>query len=431
MIDKLIFHCVRLLLMICLGSQAFGLMAAVPLDRIVAVVENSVIMESELDADIRETADQMQQQGIDPPPSDILAKQVLERIILTKIQIQLAEQTGIRVDDETLNRTINNIAKDNKASNLDEFINMLKKDNINYEQFREDIRNKITILRLRQRQIDNQISITNKEIENALMNKESQGNTETEYLIEHILVPFPENMTAEQEEEVRLIAENALEDLRVGQSFRDIASNSSDEYEIIKASNLGWRKKTEVPTLFENYIGTIDKGELSELIKSPSGFHIIKLADVHSGERYLIMQTKARHILIRLNEITIVNDAKIKLEQLKKRIENGDDFEKLAKTHSDDIISAAEGGDLGWSSPGKLVPEFENVMNKLKINEISEPFETQFGWHLIQVLERREQDDTENAIRRRVFNDIRQKKSEELYQNWLRHIRDQAYVEYR
>lgn len=424
------FHYTRLLLAGFLACQTFNLLAEVALDRIVAVVENDIIMQSELETKLRTVVGQMQQQGIQLPSSSVLETQVLERMILIIIQLQRAEETGIRVDDETLNRTISNIAAENKVS-LSQFRDILEKDGFNYEQFRENIRNEIIISRLRQRQVDNRISISSKEIDNALSNMEFQGKTETEYQLSHILISLPEAPTPDEEEQARLVATKVLEDLKAGQDFAMMASTYSDGQRALEGGDLGWRKKNEIPTLFSTQIASMEKGDISDLIKSSSGFHIVKLADVRSSEKHIITQTNARHILIKLDELTTADDARVRLDQLKTRIEGGDDFAVLARSHSDDTVSAADGGNLGWSSPGRLVPQFEEVMDQLKIGEISQPFDTQFGWHLLQVLDRREHDDTENVRRTKASEAIRRRKSEEAHQNWLRHLRDEAYVEYR
>ena len=423
-------HFKRLLFAGFLALQTFNALADVELDRIVAVVENDIIMQSELETRLRTVVGQMQEKGMQLPPSNVLETQILERMILTKIQLQKAEETGIRVDDETLNRTISNIAAGNNVS-LSQFKEILEKDGFSYEQFRENIREEIIISRLRQRQVDNRISITTKEIDNALANLEFQGKTETEYLLQHILISLPEAPSPEEEDQALMVATKVLEDLKTGLDFATMASTVSDGQRALEGGNLGWRKKNEIPTIFSTQVATMEKGDISDLIKSSSGFHIVKLADVRSSEKHIIIQTNARHILIKVDELTTPDDAWVKLEQLSIRIEGGDDFAKLAKANSDDKLSAAQGGDLGWSSPGRLVPQFEKVMDELEIGQISQPFETQFGWHILQVLERREFDDTENARREKASETIRRRKSEEAHQNWLRHLRDEAYVEYR
>ena len=423
-------HHIRLLFAGYLACQTFNALADVELDRIVAVVENDIIMQSELETRLRTVVGQMQEKGMQLPPSNVLETQILERMILMKIQLQKAEETGIRVDDETLNRTISNIAAGNNVS-LSQFKEILEKDGFSYEQFRENIREEIIISRLRQRQVDNRISITSKEIDNALANLEFQGKTETEYLLQHILISLPEAPTPDEEEQALLVATKVLEDLKTGVDFTTMASTVSDGQRALEGGDLGWRKQNEIPTIFSAQVATMEKGDISDLIKSSSGFHIVKLADVRSSEKHIIIQTNARHILIKVDELTTPDDAWVKLEQLRIRIEGGDDFAKLAKANSDDKLSAAQGGDLGWSSPGRLVPQFEKVMDELEIGDISQPFETQFGWHILQVLERREFDDTENARREKASETIRRRKSEEAHQNWLRHLRDEAYVEYR
>lgn len=424
------FPYLRLLFAGLLTLQIFNSQADVELDRIVAVVENDIIMQSELDAKLRTVVAQMQQQNVQLPPNNILETQILERMILMKIQLQRAEETGIRVDDETLNRTISNVAAGNNVS-LSQFKEILEKDGFNYEQFRENMREEIVISRLRQRQVDNRISITSKEIDNALANMEFQGETETEYLLQHILISLPEAPTPDEEEQARLIATKVLEDLNTGQDFTTMATTVSDGQRALEGGDLGWRKRNEIPSIFSAQVAAMKKGDISDLIKSSSGFHIVKLADVRSSEMQIITQTRARHILIKVDELTTADDAWVRLDQLRIRIEGGDDFAKLAKANSDDKLSAAQGGDLGWSSPGRLVPQFEEVMNQLEIGVISQPFETQFGWHILEVTERREYDDTENAKREKASDTIRRRKSEEAHQNWLRHLRDEAYVEYR
>lgn len=431
MINKFYFQTLCLTLAsLLLAMQTFVVLAAVPLDRIVAVVEDGIIMQSELNMHIKIATQQMKKQDINLPSQEILEKQVLERMILTKIQLQLAQRTGINIDDETLNNTIANIARENQVS-LSEFIDILEKDGLSYTRFRENIRNEITILRLRQRQVDNRISITTKELENALLNESNQGNTQTEYNLQHILFSLAENPTLEQKEKVRSIAMQTLESLQDGEDFTTMAASVSDGLKALEGGYLGWRKHNEIPTLFSHIISTMKENDISELIENSSGLHIIKLAGVRNNTQHMITQTKARHILVHLDDLTTKKDAKHRLEQLKARIKNGDAFDKLAKAHSDDMLSAVKGGSLGWVSSGQLVPEFENIMNTLELGEISAPFATNFGWHIVQVEERREHDDTENTRQKKVSEAIRTRKSEEVYQNWLRHIRDEAYVEYR
>ena len=405
-------------------------MAATDLDRIVAVINDDVIMRSELAEKIRTVTSQMQEQKIPLPPQPILEKQVLDRLIMTKLQIQTAQNTGIRVDDETLNRTISNIAAENEL-NLNQFREILEGDGYGYETFRNDIRNEILISRLQQRQVDNRIIVTEREIENFLSNQEFQGETDIEFHIAHILIAITEGASTRQVTKTRETADKVLSELQGGADFSNMAATYSDGQQALDGGDLGWRKAGQVPTLFADFITDMEVGDLSDIIKSPSGYHIIKLLDKRSTEQVVVTQTKARHILIQPDELTTPEDALRRLQQLRIRIEGGDDFAELARAHSVDSMSAAQGGDLGWVNPGDLVPEFQRVMDSLEPSATSEPFRTQFGYHVVQVLDRREHDSTEDIKRARAREAIRRRKLDEARTDWLRQMRDEAYVEYR
>ncbi len=387
-------------------------------------------MLSELSGRTRTVKNQLREQDIPLPPPSILEKQVLDRLILTKLQIQMAQNTGIRVDEETLNRTIGNIASENQLS-LNQFREILESDGYSYEDFRKEIRNEILISRLQQRQVDNRIIVSEREIENFLSNREHQGETDLEVRIAHILIATPEGASSRQMAKTRETAEKVLGELEAGGDFSSLAATYSDGQRALNGGDLGWRKAGQVPTLFADFINDMEKGDISELIKSPSGYHIIKLMDKRSSEKVVITQTQARHILVQPNELITPEDAQRRLEQLKIRIDGGDDFAELAKAHSSDTMTAAEGGDLGWVNPGDLVPEFEQVMNSLEPGETSNPFRSQFGFHVVQVLDRREHDRTEDIKRARAREAIRRRKLEEARADWLRQMRDEAYVEYR
>ena len=400
------------------------------LDRIVAVINDDVIMRSELAVKIRGVTSQMEEQNIPLPPRDILEKQVLDRLIMTRLQIQMAQNTGIRVDDETLNRTISNIARENELS-LNQFREILEQDGYGYENFRREIRDEILISRLQQRQVDNRVIVTDREVDNYLSNQEHQGETDIEFHIAHILIAIPEGASTRQVTRARETAEKALGELQGGADFASMAATYSDGQQALDGGDLGWRKAGQVPTLFADFISAMEVGGLSGIIKSPSGYHIIKLLDKRSSEQVVVTQTNARHILVRPDELTTAEDALRRLRQLRMRIEGGDDFAELAKAHSADTMSAADGGDLGWVSPGDLVPEFENVMNSLEPGATSQPFPSQYGFHIVQVLDRREHDSTEDIKRARAREAIRRRKLEEARTDWLRQMRDEAYVEYR
>ena len=402
----------------------------VPLDRIVAVVNEDVIMESELNKKMQMVNEQIKQQGTTPPPASIFKRQILNNLIQNRIQLQLAKRIGIRVNDENLNGTISNIAAESQVT-LEQFRNILEKDGYNYEEFRENIRNEITITQLRKRQVTNRIVVSEKEIDNFLTNEDSQNIFQTEIRLSHILLALPQTATENEIAQIKQVASKIREDLIAGADFTEIAKTASDGSNAKTGGDLGWRKADDIPTLFQDYIPDMKIGDISELIQSPSGFHIIKISNLKDMEKNIVEQTHARHILVKTNELRTDKKSKEKLDQLKLRIDNGDDFGLLAKGNSDDSMSAIDGGDLGWASPGELVPEFQRILDNLKINGISEPFKTRFGWHIAQVLGRRNYDNTESVKRARARTIIGDRKLNEALQNWNRQLLDEAYVEYR
>jgi peptidyl-prolyl cis-trans isomerase SurA len=404
--------------------------ATVELDRIVAVVNDDVILNSELNQRMRTVLEQLRQQGMSPPPAEVLEKQVLERLILNRLQLQLAGENGIRVDDNTLNRTLRDIAKRNKLS-LSEFKGILERDGYDFGAFREDIRQELTLSQLRQREVETHIKVTDREVDDFLLTQAVQSGKEDQYRLAHILVAVPEAPSPEQIATARAKGEKILQELSEGADFSQVAVAVSDGQQALKGGDLGWRKANELPTLFAEVVPQMQPGDVSGLIRSPSGFHIVKLMEVRRGERLFITQTHARHILISPNELTSDEDAKIRLQQIKTRVENGEDFAELARANSEDAGTAVNGGDLGWVSPGDVVPQFQAAMDSLEPGQISDPFRTPFGWHIVQVLRRRHRDSTEQVRRARAKELIRQRKLEEEVQSWLRRLRDEAYVEYR
>jgi peptidyl-prolyl cis-trans isomerase SurA len=403
----------------------------IELDRIVAVVNDDVIVKSELEVRMRLVEDQLRQNGTAPPPKDVLAKQVLERLILERLQIQIADRAGMRVTEETLNQAVEQVAKQN---NLDvpRFKNILERDGFDFAKFRQDIRNEILISRLQQRQVQSRITVTERDIDNYIATLEKQGTDASTYRLSHILIAVPEAASSEAIGQARRRADLLVDELRNGADFAKLAVAESDGQQALKGGDLGWRNGSELPTIFADVVPKMRKGEISDPIQSSSGFHVIKLADLRGDAgRHVIVQTRARHILVRSDEVTSDAEAENRLQQLYIRVVNGDEFEELARAHSDDRGSALQGGDLGWVNPGDTVPDFEQMMNKLPVGGLSEPFKTRFGWHIVQVVERREFDDTEKVKRARAADQIRQRKMDEELQNWLRQIRDEAYVELR
>ena len=416
-------------LIILFLTQSFSL-AYSPLDHIVAVVNEDVIMKSELENKIYTINEKMKEQGANAPPESILKRQVLNNLIQNRIQLQLATMIGIKVNDENLNQTISNIAAESQIT-LEQFREILEKDGYNYEQFREDVRNQITLTQLRKRQVTNRIIVSEKEIDNFLTNDNSQGIFQTEIRLSHILFSLSETATEDEITQTEQMASEVRDELLMGADFAKIASTVSDSGNAKAGGDLGWRKIDTIPTLFTDYIPNMKVGDISELIRSPSGFHIIKISDLKDMEENIVEQTHARHILVKINELRTDKQANEKLLQLKLRIDNGDDFSLLAKGNSDDAMSAIANGDLGWSIPGELVPEFQRVLDGLEINETSEPFKSRFGWHIAQVLERRNHDNTESIKRARARKVIGDRKLNEALQNWNRELLDEAYVEYR
>ena len=400
------------------------------LDRIVAVVDDDVITRTELNDKLESVEKQLRQQNVALPGEDTLRKQVLERLILTHIQLQLAARSGIQVDDDTLNRTISTVAAQNKLT-LSEFRNVLERDGVDFAQFREEMRDEIILRKLRQRQVDSRITVTNQEIDNLLAAQKRQGNISDEYRVGHILIALPEAATPKQIQAAREKAQMVLSELRHGADFGKTAITFSDGQQALDGGDLGWRRAGELPTMFSDVVLQLKVGEISDLIRSSSGFHIIKLLDHRGGDRHITTQTHARHILIRPNELISDDDARRKLEEIRDRIEHGEDFAAMAKAYSDDKANSGNGGDLGWINPGDMDPDFEAAMDALQPNQLSQPVRTRFGWHLIEVLGRRNQDITEEFERTKAREQIYQRKIEEESMNWLRRLRDEAYVEIR
>ncbi len=401
---------------------------SVLLDRVVAIVNDEAVTQFEIDEQKRTILAQMKTQNVTPPPADVLEKQLLDRIITERAILQFAKENGVRVDDTQVERAILRIAQDNKLS-ADEFRQALKKENIEYEKYREDIRKEIVIQRLREREVDSHVTVSDSEVEAFLASQNSQAGGDAEYRVSHILVLVPEKASPEQIDAKRRRAEEALKQVKDGTDFAQVAAGFSDAPDALQGGALGWRTAARLPTVFVDSIRVMKPGDVSNVLRSATGFHIVKLQETRSRNAPTVVeQTRARHILIKVNEITSESEAKAKIERIRDRLETGAKFEDQAKLNSEDATSG-KGGELGWISPGDTVPEFEATMNKLKIGEISPPVRTQFGWHVIQVQERRTQDITAERKRDQARMALRQRKSDEAFQDWLRQMRDRAYVE--
>ena len=402
------------------------------LDRIVAIVNDDVIAWSELEARLGRIRDDLRQSGTRLPPQDELRRQVLERLILLRIQLQLARAAGIRIDDERLNRTLLRIAEQNGLT-LREFRDALERDGYDFAKFREDVREEIMISEIRKRRVENQIRISQRDVDDYLSTMESRGAEadRRQYRIGHILIAVPDGASSEEIAEANAGAGSVLDEIRAGADFATMAVTHSDGRQALQGGDLGWRQASDLPTIFGDVVPRLEVGEVAGPIRSASGFHLVKLIDKRDGERQIVRQTRARHILIALDELTDDAGARRQVSALHERIVNGEDFGELARIHSDDAGSAPKGGELGWIDPGNTVPVFERAMDSLAPGELGEPFESQYGWHIVQVLERRERDDTETSRRAEAMRTLRARKIEENLEAWIRQVRDEAYVEYR
>jgi len=402
----------------------------VPVDRIVAVVNDEVITQNDLNERVNLVVKQFQRQGGQLPPADALSRQILERMINDLMQVQLAKENGIKVDDPTLDKTIERIAAENNMQ-LPDFRAALERDGIRYPRFREDIRNEILLARLREREVENGIVVTDAEVETELAREAKEKTGDSEFRLAHILVTVPAQATAEQIEQRRRKAVLALSELRRGADFAQIAATYSDAPDALQGGQLGWRAAGRLPSLFLETLQRLQPGEVSDVLRSPNGFHILKLLEKRGQAAATgVQQTHVRHILVRAREGVSDAEARSKLAAIRDRIMKGADFAEMAKQNSEDG-SASKGGDLGWVAPGDTVPEFERAMNQLRDGEISQPVQTPFGWHLVQVLERRSDELSEDRKKNAARQAIKQRKADEAYQDWLRQQRDRAFVENR
>ena len=402
----------------------------IKLDRIVAIVDQTVVTEQELESRIATVTAQFKKQGTELPAENILRKQILERLITDTLQIQYAAQTGLKVDDNQLDKTIERIAEQNQMT-LTEFSETLAKDGVSMRKFRSDIRNEITIARLREREVDGRVNVSESEIDNFLTSQAANNENQDEFEISHILIRTPEEGATEDVQKAKAKVDTAVNDLNTGKSFAKVSASFSDAPNALEGGNLGWKSGAQMPALFLDALKTMQIGDISSPLRSPNGFHVLKLTNKRGGNSPLVIQqTHSRHILIKLSEIMSEKEGKLKMDNIKERLDNGEKFEALARQYSEDS-TASSGGDLGWVNPGDTVPQFEKAMNELKDNQISQPIRTQFGWHIIQVIERRSQDMSKEAARLKARQEIRVKKADEAYQDWIRELRDRAYVELR
>jgi peptidyl-prolyl cis-trans isomerase SurA len=401
------------------------------LDRIAAIVNDGVVLNSDLDTQIEAVSERLRQQKLDLPPQNVLRQQVLERLVVQEIQLQRAQHDGIKVTDETLNAALSDVARRNNLS-LSQLPQALAAQGLDYGAYREDLRKEITLSMLRQRDVLDRIVVTPKEIDQYLDKQAKMPSGNHEYNVSHILIAVPQEATQAQLDEAARRASEVYQKASGGEDFARLAVAYSNSQTALEGGSLGWRKETELPTFLTDVVAKLKPGEVSQPLRTPTGFHIVKLNEVRGSEAKAIEnQVHARHILMKTTELADDATVKQKLNQLRERILKGEDFGGLAQTNSEDPGSASQGGDLGWTGPGAFVGDFEQQLSALKDGEISEPFKTQYGWHIVQMLGHRQFDATDEVKRRKAMEAIRASKADEETEIWLRRLRDEAYVEFK
>lgn len=402
------------------------------LDKVVAIVNDGAITQSQLETATKIVTQEMMQANVPLPDNADLQRQVLEKLILEEIQIQYAYRTGLVFDDARLDELMSNIAQQNQMT-LDNFRQAITEQGIDYKQFREQVKRNFIISQLQQRDVMQDVRVTPQELNYFLNTSEGQSHLGLEYNLNHILIELPESPSPEDVQQAKQHAMDVVKQLREGANFKNIALKEGRGQHALSGGDLGWRKIPEMPTLFVNVVPGLELNEISDPIRSPSGFHIIQLSDKRSAEsnRQYIEQSLVRHVLIKTNAMLSDDGARTKLEYLRKEIESGEDFSEIAKTYSEDLASAKQGGSIGWVTGDALVPEFKSEIDKLSPNQISQPFKSPFGWHIAQVLDRKTEENTEVQQRLRAEEMIRARKIEEKLESWQRQLRDESYVQIR
>jgi peptidyl-prolyl cis-trans isomerase SurA len=420
-----------LLLSLALVAPAAAEEGPLLVDRIIAVVGEDVVMLSELRVEATKLEQRLRQQGVAPMPSTAaIQKQAFDTLVMNKLQLAEAERLGIEADEETVSRAINAIAENNQLT-VPELRSALEAEGIDFEAFRDSMRDEIIVRRLRNREVTNRIQVTKSEVDSYLERSGGIDGRTAVHLL-YMLIEVPDGASPQQREQRRVQASELVERIRAGGDFRSLAQQYSTGQNALEGGDLGWLDVDGIPPLFQPYVASMQVGDVEGPIAAGRGFHILKLDEVRGGgAANIVRQTHARHILIRTDEVTSDEEARRRLGQLRERIISGEDFDTLARSNSDDKASAIKGGDLGWTSPGDLVPAFEEQMDNLAIDEVSEPFKTQFGWHIVQVLGRRDYDATDETRRDQARQAVRDAKADEALDNYLRRLRDEAYIELR
>ncbi len=416
----------KILLLLLLMQAGSSFAAAQFIDAAIAIVEDDVITNYELSREVDRIRTDLVKQGRKIPPEVSLNRQVLELMINKSILLQQANSRGVVITDTQLNSTLQNMARRNQMT-LTQFRSALVNSGIDYNRFRQDIRDELAINHIKNQYALQNVEVSDQEVEDFLA-RNSENNNAEEYKLSHILIALPDAASSEQVSKARESIESIKQNIEQGADFAQQASEFSAGGNALQGGDLGWRKLAEIPSLFANIVPKMKTGALSEVLRSASGFHIIRLDEKRNGEQVLVQQTHARHILIKTDEITDLQQARQKLEDIRLRIINGDDFAELAKQYSDDPGSGGLGGDLGWFGAGTMVKEFQQVVDDTAINEVSEVFRSPFGWHLIQVLGRRTIDETDESKRNSIRSQLQEQKKKEVLELWERRLRDQAFV---
>jgi peptidyl-prolyl cis-trans isomerase SurA len=396
------------------------------LDQVVAIVDDDIIMASELRERLTAVVESLEARGIESPPEDQLVRETLDRLILESIQIQKGMRVGVRISDAQLNSAMQRIAAQNNMS-LEQFAQRLEQEGQSYVQMREQVQREMILQRVQSGNVNQRIQITPQEVDNFLATEEGQKLTQPEYRLVHALLAVPPNASEREIAEAEAHVNKLYQRIQAGESFEQVVSSSTGKY-TFSGGDLGWRKLNDLPSVFAEVAPTLDSGETSKAIRSDSGFHLVKMLENRGGEQ-MVAQTEVRHILVKPSEIMTEEEARNLVAEIKERAEGGEDFGEMAKEYSADIGSAQEGGELGWTSPGQMVPEFEQAMSDTAVGEFSQPVRSQYGWHVLEVTGRRDQDMTELAVQAKAREYLHQRKYQEELDAWLRRIRDEAFVD--
>lgn len=425
-------HCARILLVLMVVALSATVQAERKLlDQVVAVVNDDVILQSELEARINTIVGRLNAQGTGLPPRDILEERVLEQLITESIQLQMADRAGMRISDNELNETMASIAERNNMT-LEQFEQQLSQEGVTYREAREQIRNEMITSRVQQRQVGNRVRVTDREVQNYLEATAGQGRSNTEYELAHILIEVDDPNDEEEVSAAREKIESLREEIAAGRDFREVAVAESDASNALDGGTMGWRAENRLPSLIADVVPELEPGTVSPVLENSSGFHLVMVMDRRGGDKaQVIEQSKVRHILVRTSETVSESQAEEAIRDIYQQLENGADFATLAKEYSDDPVSGSDGGNLGWVSPGQMVPAFEQAMTEADVGELKGPFRSQFGWHILEVQDRRQQDISGEVRESEARQAIYRRKFDTELQNWLREIRDEAFIEFK